>query len=441
MIDLSVLICSTHTRWQTFGQNIQAQVWTQYGALPPEYQERVEILMLTDNKAMMLGQKRNIMVDAAQGRYVVFVDDDDRIDLSYLMSLLDATDADADVITFLVSVSLNGGTPKLCRYSKDFRRDANTRTGYERLPNHICAVKRELAAKVSFPNVAYGEDSAYSKLLLPHLRTEHHIPRVLYHYDYSAETTETQQARAGKPRLRPNQPPVADVVILSKANDPKMRKMTQTAIDTCIAGANSLPVNVIVVEHGRARYSDAAQVIYMPPTKKFNYNLFANTGACHGSAPWIVIANNDLIFTDGWLHALLASGGTVVSPKNPSDPRQRHITENTEGYNNAEHFSGWCFMLRREIWQRIRGFDEDVTFWCSDDAVIEQVKAIGVPPMLVPSSTVKHLASVTLKQSPLRDELTWANVEKFNRKYGRNKFADDPRYAEWKAKQRVNRSE
>ena len=193
MIDLSVLICSTHTRYKTFGPRIQDQVWGQFEALPEKYQKRIEILMLTDNKRMMLGRKRNLMVDIAQGRYVLFLDDDDRIEPDMFRTVLDSTDSDADVITFLVSVSLNGEPPMICRYSKDFPCDRNTDDGYERLPNHICCVKRDLAAQVDFPSIAYGEDSGYSKLLQPLLRTEHAIDRVLYHYDYSTQTTEAQE--------------------------------------------------------------------------------------------------------------------------------------------------------------------------------------------------------------------------------------------------------
>lgn len=193
MIDLSILICSTHTRYKTFGPRIQQQVFEQEATLPTGYQQRLEILMLTDNKRMMLGRKRNIMVDAAQGRYVLFIDDDDRIEPDMFRTLLDAIDSDADVITFLVSVSLNGESPKICRYSKDFPCDQNTDDGYERLPNHICCVKRELAAQVDYPSIRYGEDSGYSKLLQPLLRTEHAIDRVLYYYDYDVRTTEAQE--------------------------------------------------------------------------------------------------------------------------------------------------------------------------------------------------------------------------------------------------------
>lgn len=428
MIDLSILIPSTNTRWETFGRDIQRQIWAQYDALPSEDQGRVEVIVLTDNKAMMLGQKRNVMVDMAQGRYVVFIDDDDRIEPDYLPTLLEATTTDVDVITFLVSVSLNGSPPKICRYSKGFRRDFNTEDGYERLPNHICCVKRELASAVSFPNVLKGEDSLYSKLLHPSLKTEHAIGRVLYHYDYSDETSETQPRRGSSIRIR-QKPPIVDVIVLSNAKSAAMRRMTQKTIDTCLAGANSLPVNMIVMEQQRWTYKHATTVRCLA---KFNYNSRANRGARMGSAEWIMVANNDLVFHDGWLHHLLAAGHPVVSPKCPRDIRQAYAEENTTGYETAKHLSGWCFMLRRELWEKIGGFDECVSFWCSDDVVVEQVKAAGETPMLVVDSLVDHLGSVTLKSEADQVDLTWGQMDVFIKKYGGHRLENHPKYLQWK---------
>lgn len=202
MIDLSILVCSVHTRYKTFGPRIQQQLFDQYESLRGDYRDRIEIIYLSDNKQMMLGRKRNILVDMAQGKWVAFVDDDDRIEPDYMKTLLDAAESDADVITFLVSVSLNGQPPKICRYSKDFTEDYNTSDGYFRLPNHICCVKRELAAQVDFPSVIYGEDAPYARLLRPLLKTEHAIDRVLYHYDYHAATSEPQEHRSHGVRAR-----------------------------------------------------------------------------------------------------------------------------------------------------------------------------------------------------------------------------------------------
>lgn len=429
MIDLSILVCSVHTRYKTFLPKIQDQLYDQLAALPEADQERVEIIILTDNKQMMLGHKRNVMVEMAQGKYIVFVDDDDRIANDYIAQLLKGTESDADSIVFQAEVSLNGEPPKICYYSKDVKRDYNHKDGYYRIPNHICCVKRDVSLKSSFPNILYGEDAGYGKVLLPHLKTEHKIDKILYYYDYSSDTTETQAWRNNNSSQRPGKA-LVDVIILSKAAKHRDTFMTQKAIDTCIQGANGLPVNIIVIEGGYGQYRNATTI---PNRDKFNYNDFANKGAALGTAEWIMIANNDLEFRDGWLHNLIAAGHPVVSPLEPTDVRQSDITENTEGDVCGKHFSGWCFMISRKLWTEIGGFDTDVDFWCSDDVVIEQVKAAGVMPMVVKDSVVRHLGSQTLGQQTdeVITDLKWRNVYIYNTKYGKDKFNDHPAYKVW----------
>lgn len=429
MIDLSILVCSVHTRYKTFLPKIQEQLYEQLAALSADDQERVEIIILTDNKQMMLGHKRNTMVSIAQGKYIAFVDDDDRLAGDYIASLLAATASDCDSIVFKAEVSLNGEPPKICHYSKDVRRDYNHKDGYYRIPNHICCVKRDVSLKSSFPNVLYGEDAGYGKVLLPFLKTEHKIDKVLYYYDYNSETTETQAWRRNNTPQRPGKA-LVDVIMLSKAATYRDSMMTQKAIDTCLQGANGLPVNIIVIEGGVGQYRNATTI---PKRGKFNYNQHANEGAALGTAAWIMIANNDLEFRDGWLHNLIAAGNDVVSPHEPHDIRQKGIIENEQGYECGRHFSGWCFMISRKLWLEIGGFDTDVDFWCSDDVVIEQVRAKGVAPMLVKDSIVAHRGSVTLHQQPeaMQNNLKWRNVHIFNTKYGKNKFADNPGYIAW----------
>lgn len=429
MIDLSILVCSVHTRYKTFLPKIQDQLYDQLAALPEDDQQRVEIIILTDNKQMMLGHKRNTMIDIAQGKYIVFVDDDDRIADDYIASLLKATASDADSIVFQAEVSLNGEPSKLCYYSKDYKRDYNKSNAYYRIPNHICCVKRSVSLKSSFPNVLYGEDAGYGKVLLPFLKTEHKIDKVLYYYDYNSETTETQAWRRNQTNQRPGKP-LVDVIMLSKAMKYRDSLMTQQAIDSCIQGANGLPVNIIVMEGGIGQYRNAVTI---PKRAKFNYNQFANEGAALGKADWIMVANNDLEFADGWLHNLISAGNDVVSPHEPTDIRQKGIIENEQGFECGRHFSGWCFMISRKLWLEIGKFDEDVDFWCSDDVVIEQVKAAGVTPMLVKQSIVRHAGSVTLKQQPedVQTDWKWRNVFIYNTKYGKNKFAEHPSYIAW----------
>lgn len=423
---LTVLVPSVSTRRATFGPAMADMLFGQHERLSPEDQRRVEILIVTDtgrSGGMIVGDKRNSMVRMARGQYVVFVDDDDRVAEDYLATLLAATASNSDCITFNAMVSLNGGTPKLCRYSLEYKKDSNAPDHYQRLPNHITAVRRVLMLACPFPSKQFGEDADYAQRLLPTLKTQYRIDRVLYHYDYSDATTETQ----GKQTLKLVAVPTCtvDVVILSKAGNEPLHTMCQRAVDSCIAGAGNYLVNIIVIEQEDVLKYEGATTIRDAGT--FNYNAFANRGAAMGAAPWIMIANSDLIFEAGWLDALLLAGRDLVSPIDPSHRTQRNVRHDEAGWQNGHHFSGWCFMIRRELWKRIGGFDECVTYWCSDNVVIEQCRAVNVMPLVVAAARVKHLGSQTANKPP--DDDTWAQVRIFNQKYPQRRiFINDPRY-------------
>lgn len=188
-IELSILVPSIHKRFNNFALRIQDQLYKQRDRLTPADQERVEILVLTDTMTRTIGAKRNALVGIARGRYVQFVDDDDRLHPTALKQVLDATGSDADAIVFLALVSINGGPQRVCRYSRRYGRDINTETEYHRLPNHICAVKRDLVIATGFPDKSYGEDADYARRLLPRLRTEYRIDQALYFYDYDRKTS------------------------------------------------------------------------------------------------------------------------------------------------------------------------------------------------------------------------------------------------------------
>lgn len=432
---LSILVPSVHTRRNTFLPKIQDEIYRQIDNLNSVQKTEVEVIVLSDNKTIMLGDKRNLLVEIAQGKYIQFVDDDDRISSDFISTLLEATETDADVISFNAEVSINGQKPKICDYSIKHLKDYNTRNGYFRIPNHISCVKREVSLLSSFPSLKYAEDQAYAKLLLPHLKTEHKINKVLYYYDYNDNVTETQfQNMPENIRKRREQPPIVDVIILSRANNPRLKAMTQKTIDTAIAGANQLSVNVIVIEQTPHVQYNNAQTIYHDA--EFNYNSFMNLGARNCNSEWIIFANNDLIFHNGYLHELLTANNKLVSPHEPRDPRQSDIKENTIGTVNGKHFSGWCFMIKRDLWDNIGGLDEDFGFWFADDSVIQQCVNKGVKPMIVKKSLVTHLGSTTFKtlDSKKKDDYTWGLTEKFNNKYNQNKFADNQYYKEWKLK-------
>lgn len=193
MVDLTIAMCSTDTRFDGFALRMHKQLFDQWRELSAADQKRVQILSVTDNKVMTIGAKRNWLVRMASGRYVVFVDDDDRIGGEYVKRVLKATEQDCDAICFPAMVSLSGGNPRICYYSKDFHTDHNTPTGYQRRPNHICAVKRVLMMETPFADICMGEDADYACRLLPKLHSEVQIETPLYFYDYDPRTSECRR--------------------------------------------------------------------------------------------------------------------------------------------------------------------------------------------------------------------------------------------------------
>lgn len=227
-----------------------------------------------------------------------------------------------------------------------------------------------------------------------------------------------------------------DLVMMSKAATPELAAMTQHAIVSAKYGALPHIVDVVVVEQTEHRYTNA-QTIYAPGP--FNYNASANRGAKEGHAPWICFANNDLVFADGWLQPLLAANNPVVSPISPTYHRQQYVLANESGWEVGRHLSGWCYMMARWLWHRIGGLDETYPFWCADNAVMHQLRAAGVKPVLVPTAVVRHDVSSTLRTESVetQDDLTWALLHEYNQDRGETHLMDDRRYIAWKKRRGI----
>jgi glycosyltransferase involved in cell wall biosynthesis len=162
----------------------------------------VEILVLLDNKSKSIAEKRNDLLQAARGKYIAFLDDDDAVSKDYMSAILQAIDAnDVDCITFNQWCTINGepmdvefgiGNPhgQLWRDEDGFLGDI------KRPPYHMCVWRREIAQSEVF-NSVYGangqssEDIDWLMRLYPKVQTEHHISDALHGYIYSSQTTES----------------------------------------------------------------------------------------------------------------------------------------------------------------------------------------------------------------------------------------------------------
>lgn len=156
--------------------------------------EKVEVLVFESPiNSTSLGVKRNRLIDASIGNYVCFIDDDDRVCKYYVKWILNLMHFDRDVIGFRGEYLENGVFRKEFRISLEYDKWSETPTHYERTPNHLSPVKREIAQQARFPDKTVGEDYEYSLRLKALLKSQMFLNNVLYYYDYNSNKTIAQK--------------------------------------------------------------------------------------------------------------------------------------------------------------------------------------------------------------------------------------------------------
>lgn len=181
MKDLSILICSLTSR-SKYLERLNA-------AIQPQLNERVEVLIEIDDGKISIGDKRNILLSKASGKYISFVDDDDLVESIYVDKILEATGQNPDVVGIHLLHFENDILRGLTYHSLKYTHWWNERNkenpdliNYYRNPNHINPVKKDLASQIKFPSVNREEDHDYSTRLLPLLKTEVYIEDPIYRY-------------------------------------------------------------------------------------------------------------------------------------------------------------------------------------------------------------------------------------------------------------------
>lgn len=176
---LSILIPTMHSRSKVCQQLTDE--------LTNQLTVEVEFMLLPDNGEINIGKKRNALLEAAQGDYVAFVDDDDMVSKDYVEKVLTALEGNPDCASLDGRVYWRDGTSRLFRHSIKYDSWYTKDNVDYRMPSHLNAIKRKYAIEVGFPEISHGEDHAYSKGLIPYLKTEGTIEGEIYHYYQSNE--------------------------------------------------------------------------------------------------------------------------------------------------------------------------------------------------------------------------------------------------------------
>ena len=189
-VKLSILIPTVPSRvnnkFITLIENLQTQIG---------YKKNVEIIGLFDNKKRTLGEKRQSMIDIANGDYITFIDDDDRVADTYITDILLTLEKnpDCDCVVFdCICTEHYKNKITYCKYGIEFNYTDDGNGNWTGKPAHTMVYKKSIINNCKYYSVSSGEDISWVKQAYPHIKNQARIPKVLYYYDANQETSETQ---------------------------------------------------------------------------------------------------------------------------------------------------------------------------------------------------------------------------------------------------------
>ena len=195
-----------------------------------------------------------------------------------------------------------------------------------------------------------------------------------------------------------------DVIMLANTKDVSLYGVTQRAINTLQWSEKEYKFNINIVESNKKLLDDGF-VYYncnvIIPDEEFGYNKFLNHGLKFCTSDWIIVANNDLIFTQNWFSNLMEyqtknPDVLSLSPWEPNWHLKLGMTTDQEahlGYHTSYEITGWCLVMHKEVIVRCSLFDPKFKFWYQDNDYALTLQKYKVKHALVVNSRVYHMVS------------------------------------------------
>lgn len=187
---LSILIPTVPNRYNKQFQNIIDVLNKQIGD-----RRDVEVIGLFDNKMISLGEKRNYLLSMANGEYLTFIDDDDKITDDYLYEIMNCLyiNPNVDCIVYNILCHLvDTNSKRFCRYGIEYKYwTSNDGSEWTGLPAHTMIYKSSIAKNYKYLHINTGEDTDWVKRASCMIIKQIRIDKVLYHYYSNTNISET----------------------------------------------------------------------------------------------------------------------------------------------------------------------------------------------------------------------------------------------------------
>ena len=191
-MDWSILVATTDSRLSKFFAPLVSEINRQIKMAGLE--DKIEVLGFYDAGMMSIGEKRNVLLSAARGSYISFVDDDDYVSPNYIKTIYNiVASGEWDAILFNIQREGIGTESMLCRHSVQIEGDGHMdhqRDAWVSPPNHIMVWRSKIAKSEKFPHKNWMEDHEWSRSILNKVQKSYSIEIVLYWYRMNIELAE-----------------------------------------------------------------------------------------------------------------------------------------------------------------------------------------------------------------------------------------------------------
>lgn len=216
-------------------------------------------------------------------------------------------------------------------------------------------------------------------------------------------------------------------------------------IEACLKALQTANIKSIIIDN--ASNDDCIEIAknytkeIIINKKNQGFGRANNIGANHAKADWLLFINPDLVIENDGIDALISAANSyenigILGPRIiEADGRlflQSRSLLAPKVLNNAREImpngdcsvpflSGACMMVRREIFQKIGGFDENIFLFYEDDDLCRKMNDNGFCNIFVNSAIAKHgrgKSSRTQKGQVfrVRYHLAWSKIY-ISRKY------------------------
>ena len=173
---------------------------------------RVKVAIGFDACVLSIGAKRQQMLQAAEGKYVSFIDDDDRVTREYFEDASACIRGGFDCCRLRGKISSWTFTHSI---ANKLDQPMANETTFLRPPNHLNVMKADIAKTVAFTDALYGEDLDWTIRLARtgYIRTEYQPDEERIHYIYEMRDRALSSAILERQRNTTHEQMLASVLV------------------------------------------------------------------------------------------------------------------------------------------------------------------------------------------------------------------------------------